>query len=136
MPHRARVEDHECVGGHRRRALDDQRIHIDLGDLRMVLGDPLERADGANQRRAIHGRHTAKVVEQRVCSDSGEHLLDIPAPQGRYAERDVLVRLGEDAADAEEDHGAKERVALHPDHELAWPAHHPLDEQAGVLSFG
>ena len=85
---------------------------------------------------AIHGRQATEVVEQRARPDSREHALDVPVVQRRHAERDVLVGLGEDPPDAEDDDGTEESVALHADHELARSADHPLDQQHGVLAFG
>ena len=85
---------------------------------------------------AIHGRQAAEVVEQRARSDAREHALDVPVVQRRHAERDVLVGLGEDPPDAEDDDGTEESVALHADHELARSAYHPLDQQHGLLAFG
>ena len=135
-PLRSGIEDHERVGGHRRRAFHDQRVHVDLGHGWMVLGDARERTDRRGQRRAIHGRHAAEGVEQRARPDPREHALDVPVLQGRHAERDVPVGLGEDPTDAEDDDGAVGRIALHADHELARSSDHPLNEELGVLAFG
>jgi hypothetical protein len=131
-----RAEDHERVGGHRRRVFHDERIHVDLGHGGMVCGDARQRADSVRQRRAIHGRQATEIVEQHGRSDPRKHALDIPVIERRHAERDVFVSLSEDAADAEDDDRTEQRIALHTDHELARSADHPFDEQHGVLTFG
>ncbi len=89
-----------------------------------------------DQCRAIHRRQAAEVVEQHARPDSLEHALDVLVLQRRHAERDVLVGLGEDSSDAEDDDGAEGGIALHADHELARSPDHPLDEEHGVLTFG
>src|SRR5665647_396544 len=68
----------------------------------------------------------------RARPDPRKHALDVPVVQRRHPERDVLVSLGEDPSDAEDDDRTEERIALHAAHELARSPDHPLYEQHSV----
>ena len=102
----------------------------------MIRGDALERAQRASQRRAIDGRQATEVVEQHARPDPVQHAFDVAVAQRRHPERDVLVGLGEDPPDTEDDDRTEERIALHADHELARSLDHALDQQDGILACG
>ena len=125
---RSRREDHQRVGGHRVRASDEQRIDVDLGDLRVVGGDLRDGLDDGDQRGAVDGRLAAERAEQRLALDQIGELRDIALGAGGDGEGDVAEHLGHGPAEAEGHHGTEGRVALHADHELAAAGDHLLDE--------
>ena len=129
-------EDHQRVGGDQVRARDEQRVHVDLGDLRVVRRHLRDRPDDPVQLIGVDSRQAAEGAEQALRAELGRQRPRIRLVQRRERERHVGDRLREDAAEAEGDHGAELRVTAHADEQLALVRHELLDEHAALGSSG
>ena len=121
-------QDHKRVGGHRLAVADEQRVDVDLDDLRVVGGDLRDCLDDGDELRAVHGRLAAERAQQRLAADQVGEFRDIALGAGGDGEDDVAEHLGHGAAEAEGDDRAEGGVTLHADHELAAAGDHLLDE--------
>ena len=129
-------EDHERVGGDQVRARDEQRVHVDLGDLRVVRRHLRDRPDDPVELIGVDPGEAAERAEQALRAELGRQRPCIRLVQRREREGHVGDRLGEDAAEAEGDHGAELRVTAHADEQLALVRHELLDEHAAVGPSG
>ena len=107
---------------------DEQRIDVDLGDLRVVGGDLRDGLHDRDQRAAVDGRLAAERAEQSLAADQIGELGDIALGAGGNGKGDVAEHLGHRAAEAEGDDGSERGVTLHADHELAAAGDHLLDQ--------
>ncbi len=74
--------------------------------------------------------------EDRVAVDLSDHGTGVVLGDRHDPEGDVLEHLGEDAAEAEHDHGPELRVLVEPDDHLRTAVAHLLDADAGHASRG
>src|SRR3972149_3525843 len=124
------TDQRACVNGDCLMRRDDERVDLHLGQapvLQQKLRDPEQRgsARGPVRRRAPTG-----ALEQAPPPQLVDHLLGVRALERRHAERDVLERFHEDAAEPKHHDGAKGGISPAPDNHLHALLGHLLDEEA------
>jgi len=132
------VEVDDEAGVDRRRPVlgREDRVEVDLGDLREV-GDELgDRLDDVRQALDVHARAAADAVEDLRGADAVDHLERGLARDRREAERHVAQDLDEDAAEAERHDRAERRVLDRADEHLGALRQHLLDLHAGDPRVG
>ena len=138
-PHRARPgravarrvrEDHQGVGGDQMGTGDQQRVHVDLGDLGVVGGELRHGQQDVTQLVGVDAREAAQRAEQALARSSATRAPDVRLVERRQGERHVGDRLREDATQAERDDRAELLVATQADQQFAVVRHELLDEHA------
>ena len=81
----------------------------------------------ARAPRSTAGAPRNSSSRRRARIEAGQ-LLGLLPRHGRERKRDIAEHLGQHAAEAERDHGAEGRVALHAGQQLAAAGHHRLDQ--------
>ena len=124
------IEDDERIDREDPGRRGDDRIEVDLDELRMVDPEARDRRDQLGDRGAIDGRPAAHAIEQAGTAEAGQHLEGDGRGHRRETDRDVVKDLGEDPAEADDDGGPERGVAAEPDEQLQARVGHGLDQQA------
>ena len=109
---------------------DDEGIHVDRAQARLLLGDPAQADDDVDELLAIDRRLATERPEPLAMPELVEHLVRVDARHRDQAEDHVAQDLGEDATDAEHHAAAERRIGRAPGDELAL-ARRPCVRPAG-----
>ena len=98
------VDDRRAVRRH------DDRVAVELGDRRQVLGQRADAAQDVLERRDVGRRRAAKARQQRERRERTRHLVHVALGQRREPDADVGEQLGRRAARRACDDGPEQRV--------------------------
>ena len=122
-------QHHQRVGRDGPSVVHEQWVHIDLGDLREVGGDPLDGLEDDDEHLPVHGGLSSERAQQSLAADEIGELRDIALGARGDGECDVAEHLGHGAAEAEGDDGTEGGVSAHADHELPAAGDHLLHQR-------
>ncbi len=128
----ARVESDDTRG------VREQRIDVDLGDLRQVGGELRQAHEDLRDLRSVDRRHVAIAGHLFGNAGAGDHVPGDPHVERWQSQRPVLDQLHRLAATAEEHDRAEGRIIGEADDELdgAGPVNHGLDHDAVDARLG
>src|SRR5690606_18637227 len=120
---------------HRGRALrgDDDRVQVQLGDLRQVLQQAADAGHLPGQRLHVGGRGAAVAVQQGRAAQLADHLAGGGGVHGRHPEGAVGQQVGRHPAHADHDQRPEHRVGDAADDDLHSGGEHALHDGAGHL---
>ena len=128
-----RLAQHHAAVGHRTAlpaGMNDQRVDVQLGNLRMVADHVRKPQEDVDDRIDVRGRGAAEAVENLEGLDRADHALGRNLPHGGQAEGDVLEDLDHRAAQAEHHQRSEAGVAAGAQDHLDALGGHLLDEDA------
>ena len=108
VDHRAGIQRHRALGG------GEQRIDLDLLDLRVVRHEMREAHEHLEQRVEVHRGPAAVTAQERPDPQRLQHSAGEALVQGRQAQGPVAQHLGGNASRADQDHGARSSGPCEP----------------------
>ena len=130
------VDDDAHVGGDRALLGREDRVEVELDDLREVADELRHADDDVGERVAVDRVAAAHAVQHLRRLDAVEHRQRVVLGRRREAEGDVLQHLDEHAAEAEGDELAEARVGDRADDDLRAALQHLLHLDAVDLGVG
>src|SRR4051794_1215243 len=108
---------------------DEQRVDLELGDLRMRSRDPGDGRGGPSGGRDVERGAPTNPVEEASAPERANEPLRLPLVDRGERDRDVRKNLGVEPAHAHERNRPEARVAARAHDELNPPLErrHPLD---------
>ena len=124
-------DPHPCV--HREHAVGagDDRVEVELGHLRQVVGEPGDAQQRAAERPEVGGGLAPVAEQQGRGADLVDEIVGVGVGQRREAGGMVAEHLRGDAAEAEHHQRPEHRFLHHPDDGLDTTGDHGLDENPG-----
>jgi len=108
--------------------LHDERVDVDAGHVRSLVGQAAEPDQDRHELRGVDGRITAEVAQQLLGSQVGDHLACRDDVERRRAEHHVGHRLGEHTSHAEHHRCTELAVAHHAGDQLTTAPDHRGDQ--------
>src|SRR5579859_5781251 len=113
----------------------DDRVEVEFGDLRQVVGQLRDPQQQVAQRTEVGGRLATVAAQQRRGADRSDEPVRVDVGQGREPGRVVgehLRGFGVHAAEPEDHQRAEHVVVGYPDDQLGAVRDHRLDEHPAL----
>ena len=119
------VQLDQCVHGDRDSVgTNDQRVHVDAGHVRPLVGQATEAHEHVDQPLTIDGRLPAEFTQQLLGGEVRDHLGRRHAVERGGSKHHVGDRLGQDATHSQHHAGPELGVTHDTGDEFAIPLHH------------